>query len=441
MNKNAKTPLGRKVENLHVESKFASFEAFEQRKSKKRRWLIIPIFLLVSALIGYIYTPNTPSNTNLVNDELKKNTNSIAETSIEDTLPYINSISTEISEPTISTKYKIVEPVNTDNKIATKSTLIVVNRDKKNVVNLNDIASQRESIETIKTEKPQLDSIKFSCTLKHRPEITANPRSLVELIDLTRIDNTIDRLNLSESIIKTPFIKDYTPSVTLSIGPHIATNKLLLGNEADKYIHPDFKKVLDNTVQSDVGISASLYYSRPIYKGLSIYGGLGFVNNKLRGSYTFSLDSVPVYDIDNTIAGFVQLADNSPLRNIDLGSSAQQFGFISIPIGLSYTFLRPKYSFEVSAGAEFAFLTGAKGNILNELNITEVNKLKDIINPTYNSFNGKIAAYRSISALLSAGVSTGYTLQSNSLYTGTQYRIKNTAFDLQATLRFNLLNK
>ncbi|PCJ65186.1 MAG: hypothetical protein COA58_09995 [Bacteroidetes bacterium] len=436
MHKNEKTPLARKLEGYTPTSNFSSFEAFEKQNKKKRRWIILPFLgLLAFIAVAIVFRNNKPNLTSTYSPRLH---NTAFSSDTEETTQNSNTSSGHENYQVNRTNHitdqgnsrtEKTKPSPLKTLLNAPSLIFPLHKD----ATTSAISSTPEGTITDLSLRSQLKKNYPSLKLQYQdlkePFYSFKARPLVP----REIRSKIAKLQVAHPSF-------YDPFLTISVGPHFAQNKLILANDAHQYLHPDFEKILNQTVHTDVGVTAQLIYSKPIYKKLSVYIGLGYTSNRLQGQYKFSLDSVPVYDIDNTIAGFIQLPENSPLRNIDLGSSAQQFGFINVPIGLSYSFIRPQYSFDISLGTDFAYLIGAKGNILDALNLAEPEKLKDVINPKYNSIHTKIGVYRKLTPLLTGGIQTGYSLQSNSLYDRSQYRIKNTAFDLQAVLHFNLLN-
>jgi|GEM_PF-7005351 len=434
MHENKKTPLARKLEGYTPSSELASFETFEAKKSKKWRGILFPFITLglIAAAAFFIYNSQTSMESIYTPRE------TAADIALkQNQLTENNKIQNETLENISNHSPSSTKNLNPTNK----RSMAVQTFKQSRLLDSEDKGSDAIAL-TPANGKPSNDSTNPTRTLdsKYRPTFLLNSQ-LLNTISFPQVSNGSEKYQNITVNTKSPKPKFYYPSFSFNIGPHYAKNRLVLDPKASEYIHPDFEKILQQTVHSDLGISAQLTYTKPIYKGFSVYIGLGYSGNKLNGSYAFSLDSVPVYDIDNTIAGFIQLDDNSPLRNIDLGSAAQQYGFVNIPIGITYTYAPSRYSLDVSAGTDFAYLIGAKGNILDALNLAEASKLKDVINPRYLSFNSRIAVYRKVNPLFDIGLSAGYNVQTNSLYDQTHYQIKNTAFDLQAVLKYNLLNK
>lgn len=437
MLKKTKSPLARKVEGHKATPDFGSFEAFETRKNKKRKLFIIPFIILLLAA-GYFLIYNSEN--------------------LKSTAPTLT-IQTDGSDTQDNTtQNKPNDPASPLPKQENKSSII---NNAENEFHNNDrpaldrsftkavlIPTDPKKEEVLEKHENQLISI-----LGHKePKQFAyqakalDPHVLARSIPLELFSDQQGFSNLSVakhtfSDLKLNLPKEYFSSITFTSGAHYAKNRLLLADEADRYIHPDFAQILDKVVHSDLGFAAQIVYSKPLVRGLSVYAGLGFTKNRLTGEYKFTIDSFPVYDLDNTIAGFIQIPENSPLRNIDLGTAAQGYSFINIPLGVSYDFQIPKYTFQVSAGTEFSLLTGASGRVLSALNLSEAQELKEIINPKYTSLNTRLSIYRAITSRSDVGLSAAYNLQTNALYDQSQYQIKNSATEIQLILKYKLAKK
>lgn len=414
--KKTKTPLARKIEGYSPSSDFAKFEAFEARKSRKKLvwfWPILAVSLIILGLSSLFE----------LNHESQKSTSN---TNIPQTLTP-NHPDTKTSDGPITSQDLIEQSTNSQPLIEN------LNNQKAKAYAKTEHPTKHDSGIQPSEEILNSSPIHFAKLVLQRKSVEAFAY---------RINGANAILPLNEFIPMTPEKRSnppFSPSWIVSIGPNLASNRLVLAADASDYIHPDFAKILNNTVHSDVGLSINITYSKPIYKGLSVYTGLGFTGNKLTGYYKFSLDSIPVFDIDNTIAGFVQLASTSPLRNMDLGSANQSFNFITLPIGLSYSTTLKKYLFDAAIGTDLSYLTNARGNILDGQIITESRKLTDVINPKYASLHTRISVFRNVSETISGGLTFGYSLQTNSLYNQPHYTIKNSAAEIHAVIKFNLL--
>ncbi len=418
MNK-TKTPLARKIEGYSPSSDFANFEAFEARKSRKKLvwlWPILAVFLITLGL--WTMQELNPKSENNVSVP-KSPTPREQKTKSNDLTTSKNSISSQdLIEQQTNSKQK---PTNLHSQTA-------------KVNNATKQSNNQSSVLLPLDELPNSSSKQFLKLLLKSKAIGSFEYNTFGLSVPRAKEDELIKMRLNK-----PSSSRFSPSWMISIGPNLASNKLVLAPDANKYIHPDFEKILSNTVQSDVGLSLNITYSKPIYKGFSVYTGVGYTANKLTGYYKFKLDSVPVFDIDNSIAGFIQLANTSPLRNVDLGSANQSFNYITLPIGFSYSTTYKTYSFDAAIGTDLAYLTNARGNILDGKVITESRKLIDVINPKYTSFHTRFSVFRNLSETVQGGLTFGYSLQTNSLYNQPHYTIKNSAAEINAVIKFNLL--
>lgn len=279
------------------------------------------------------------------------------------------------------------------------------------------------------------------------PDITRNPFSHsmfsiapIHLLSLSK-NNTI-QLEETPSIpipFKSPITVTKRPFVCLNTGVNVANTRLKMGVDALQYIHPDFERIYNATQENQVSWIISSAIHKPIIGNLWFGAGLGIVSNKISGYYRYTLDSVPVYDLDNTIGGFVVYPDTSRFRNVDLGSAKRTYSFVQLPLSLSYIHYTPKFAVHLGAGAELSYLIQSKGVVIDAFNLKQTLALQDVIHPMYASFQTNIAVFRKVSPVMELGLGMRYTQQLNTLYGSDHYSVVNRTIDVQFISKFNLI--
>ena len=441
MDKSSVSALARKLEGYRPSSKFESFEAFEQEKRKRKwgfLWAHLGLGTLLIAAITLYMNPKVV-------------------TGGQETIP-ANALSSQkmVHEPAIAIAGADSSASAMDSLVNTggSASFPAENEDGlRNSTNGEPIAFVEPTSSFPANNSASEQSLDFQYDLKQEAmlgrilenilnwspsefELLGDYRGKVEPISE---DSTVKNLRGSREEA-TDSKAPLDPSMSILAGPRMAQNRLGFSADASSYIHPDFQRIFESSVHQDIDLSVQFVYNRPVYKGLSFNIGLGYAANRVNGRYEFSIDSVPVYDIDNTIAGFVRLGDTSELRNQDLGTALQEYAFVNIPLGISYSYQYRKYLFDVAVGTDLAWLAKVTGNTLDGFNILQTRPLKDVINPKYMSYNSRFSIFREVQKGVSLGLSAGYGYQANPLYDRTQYTVKNSAFDIQAVFRYDLKN-
>ncbi|MCB9246818.1 MAG: hypothetical protein H6606_10360 [Flavobacteriales bacterium] len=228
------------------------------------------------------------------------------------------------------------------------------------------------------------------------------------------------------------------PFVTISGGFNLADPLLDMPQNSEKYVHPDFEKIYNNTKVSALGMMSEFSIYIPVYKRIWVGAGLGITGNQLGGTYRFELDSVPIYDIDNTIAGFLVYPDGSASKKVDLGSASRSYQYVSVPISVGYFLDKPRFELHAEIGLNLSYMISASGNSLDAFNLKQVVPLKQVLNPEYVSGFGRLTLYKPISKSTSIGLGLSQTIQLNNFYLVDHLRAFNVVSQLNISTKINL---
>ncbi|MBO6517733.1 MAG: hypothetical protein JJ975_14405 [Bacteroidia bacterium] len=380
-----KSPLADKFEHFELKTSRSSFEAFERNTKKKTSYSLAVDLLLVLIIGTGFFRGNT-----------------LTKPDSPQTLPF-----TYASEPTPGNSVQlgtsdtgVFGPSYNDSSIQNKPT-------------------QQEAFATTKDYPAPEEKLKSSTTKQIEDSRTSNREHAFELLELTFHryfrQNAPGILNFSYSIPPEADLLEF-PGALLSLVPGTqqvsdkASNDLIgppsskwqLGlqsgillswqktraanAQSSEYVHTDYLKQLHQAQSPSLGFQTNLFVS---YKALKIGGirsGLTITQFGNSGTYNFRLDSIPVYDLDNTIAGYVPASDT--METIQ-GSSGQSFAYLGIPFGFQ-TSLWSGRNFQVllTPSAQLEFLIDQKGSVLNELDLTDIKAINrndlNLVNFSYS---------------------------------------------------------
>ncbi|MBO6516605.1 MAG: hypothetical protein JJ975_08640 [Bacteroidia bacterium] len=406
------SPLAEKLIRFRPESEHASFDVFlnrvQEKKRKKIGYYALFIALGLFGIITWSTFYSAPSPSMVTNQ------------SVPAPAPSPTESYTSAPAPLPPKKQSILHPSPEVNHVATVAPRTPKTSGQEN--NVTQLVPQ-SSVRSL----PLL----YGLVPTHNVQLT---REFDELNDVHPLV-----LGDRESVLKMLISKPVRmPFLVFNSGASRAHTQLNMMAGSGRYIHPEFEEIYYGTQVSEVSAVFTTSVNIPIAKHFWFGGGLGFTGNRLSGLYRYILDSVPVYDLDNTIGGYLVYPDGSPLRNVDLGSAERSYSFIQVPVSLTYVAESKNYELHVGVGADFSYLIEAKGNSLDAFNLKEVLPLNTIINPQYASFQTNVTGFRKVNSLTSIGLGIGYGQQLNKLYDASHYRIANRAFQINLVTKFNL---
>ncbi len=226
-------------------------------------------------------------------------------------------------------------------------------------------------------------------------------------------------------------------SIDFQVGSMISEQSVNLNTGADRYIHDAFPDVWNSTVNVawSWNVQSRLHYD--LTRNISMHTGLGLGESAVNGRYKFTLDSVPVYDLDKTIAGYVTVND-SARRNIDLGSASQRFNQLRIPLGMSYNSQFKGYTLRLHAGVEWTWAFNSQGNTLNAYNLLEANDIKTVLNPTGLNYYGGLEVTKPLFNGADIGLSFNQKTRVNSLHTAEHYNASTKMYTVSLLYRYKL---
>jgi opacity protein-like surface antigen len=199
-------------------------------------------------------------------------------------------------------------------------------------------------------------------------------------------------------------------SVTVSMGPTLSGQKLRAKSGANEYVHKNYGDYRSSSQKPTIGYEFNASVNYMFIKGLSFKSGVGFNQYNVGGKYDFQVDSIPVYDIDNTIAGYVGNRDTVG-QGFESFSARQSYTYVTIPFGLAYSFkATKKWSVLAEVGGEMNLLTSSSGRILNEEDVFSSQPISETsVRRTNYSLNLGLGVTRKVYKNFSLGVGARYS--------------------------------
>lgn len=371
---NKKSPLGKKFENYSPSSSRSSFEQFERRKRRAAFWWIIPMALILAFSVWGIdqylnRTATAKKNTELVkesskdiastaNQNIKSKKLESHETPIRDSIQENSALNTE------DIPISILPASSSESNIAYQSSTPNTPPFSQTRVN-TELILEHQNLITQDMDPVQLESIgldgfgPFSMVIDS-PEVEAEPKAVA--------------MQTSKALWE----------LGIAMGPRTSWQSIEPMGDADIFVHRRYAELRTTAQSPSTGFNLSFIVN---YNGLNfsaLRSGIFIDQLKFSEDYNFQIDSIPVYDLDNTIAGYIGVEDTSQNYSL-LNSSKQTYTYISLPIALSKKIpLGSKFELMVNPKISLNMLLSASGSTLNEADVLSTSEL---VKSNLNSFN------------------------------------------------------
>ena len=376
MQHNGKNPLGKKFENFSLHSSKSSFDYFEKRNKRKGVLWIIPILLLAG--LSFWLLAGQFGKTIEENELVAKSGTEITHNTDNEVNDY-----SQVTEEHVQDK----ENDAITNSSVESTTEVVVNEDEPYKAEPIGIESESNTddvvvdapISGISDETLNANLAYQKITLKPISEVDFGPFSILKL-PKDSLDSIADKDKIY--VASTPSSPLWEAGV--SFGPKQSRQIISPADGAEKYIHKMYQEYREDAQSSAVGMNFSFIVN---YNGFSLgsfRSGLIIDQLRFKENYMFEVDSVPVYDIDNRIAGYVALKDSTEDNSVE-ASTQQNYLYVSVPLAFSKKIdLGSQWQLMLNPSISFNMLFGAGGSVLDE---NDVFSIKDIEYAEFNKFS------------------------------------------------------
>lgn len=210
-------------------------------------------------------------------------------------------------------------------------------REEKSELNNEELALQKdepsnENNSNIESKNNLIDLIKLE----------SNHKLISPLYALNSIGLDLNKVEINSVLIpkiksnKTnQFLNFLKEKSVISLG--LESSILLSGkssNSDPEFVNKNYEQIRNNSEKGGFSYGFILGWNLNLPVNLSFGTGLEYRTTIVNANYNFTIEEVPVIDIDNSIAGYIKLNDTSK-QNISF-SNTQVQRLISIPLALQY---------------------------------------------------------------------------------------------------------
>lgn len=160
-------------------------------------------------------------------------------------------------------------------------------------------------------------------------------------------------------------------------------------NSDPKFVNKDYEQIRNNSEKGGFSYGFVLGWNLNLPINLAIGTGIEYRTTIVNASYNFTIEEVPVIDIDNSIAGYIKLNDTSK-QTINF-SNTQVQQLISFPISLQYNLKIPRVNnpFIIGGGVLLSKNLGLSGESVNPVFLDEKIELNSIYSKAWiiNNYN------------------------------------------------------
>lgn len=427
-------PLGIKFRHFERGSSRADFGTFEVIENNKKTgsrlafhiMISILFFSLISIVVYDINSRNQVTQ-NVVNESITKNIS-------DNTITQTNQRPLKSRETNNDSKPSFVDenPLSMASEIRSGNTrpesdereiLIDQDTDKNHITRIAE-TSTGSGPNKIEVNKYVENFAPFSIGL-HAPEL---PLPSTGALIPTKVDK--------KSIIDIPAFR---PMITVAYGIHSTGQTFSASrSNASEYVPAGLltenKKALRRSYESWFTIR----YNQSILKRTTLSVGLGYIASGVRGTYQFEVDSFPVYDVDDKVAGYVHVNDS--LKAVVNTSASRKYEYLRIPVGFRTNFgLRPRWTLRAGMDASLDILLNARGSILDERDISAIRDIKNTnLRPFNISWNLNTSVLYSVSSNWQLGLQFDFDKNILSNSTGNYYNQKNSGYGFGIISTFRL---
>ncbi len=433
-----KSPLANKLHGFNVPSSLNKFEEFEKRQAKKKRRLALKLLSIALVLVPVVYLlANQVERVGPLTNV--KPIDAVDSTSVDSTILTVefnqddntsSVVSIGAEDLTIHKTGTQIPSQNIDRRLETRMPSPSVEHNEGfesaySVSNFNLIPAHTKKTIPFRPHQSILPNL-------YPPLDLSDTSYLDDLFDSTDPSPT-DSLNIEDNTTENISLKvDIPPTSNWTL--RVSAGALISGqitkptsseSESSQYVHYDFIDQLNQGQNKSVGYSFDVSLSYLGFKLMNLTTGFGIERYGNQGNYDFLLDSVPVYDIDNTIAGYLPAGVSGPERVT--GEAQQSYTYLQIPIGLQKTiFSTPRWRVGFEPGLNLGLLLTNSGSVLDEHDLSQIRNINQDDLVKFNigySLGMTIENQRPSGSAL--GLSTTYTRFTTPLEKSLQYQTQN----------------